>query len=70
MHDRSQGASDSLDNPVNLRTVRQERLLASKLAEFLQSHIEYSIKLLGATEMQHIYKGPSGNFCNIHPVLV
>ena len=49
---------EELDTPVDLHTVRQERLLASKLAELLQSHIEYSIKKLGDTDKQHLYIGP------------
>ena len=50
--------SDVVKTPANLRTIRQERLLATKLAELLDSHIEYSIKRVGATDLLHLYVGP------------
>ncbi|XP_071481519.1 probable ATP-dependent RNA helicase DHX34, partial [Diadema antillarum] len=43
----------------NLKTIHQERLLAKKLAEYLSSHVEYTVRRLGATDLQHLYVGPS-----------
>lgn len=47
-----------VDGP-NLQIKHQERLLASKLAEFLDSDIKYTMKKTSQTELQTMYMGPS-----------
>ncbi|XP_033630988.1 probable ATP-dependent RNA helicase DHX34 isoform X1 [Asterias rubens] len=41
----------------NLRVVHQERVLSIKLAEFLDCHVEYTMRKLGSTELHNLYTG-------------
>ncbi|XP_022092525.1 probable ATP-dependent RNA helicase DHX34 [Acanthaster planci] len=49
---------DESTSVSNLRVLHQERLLSSKLAEFLDCHVEYTMRKLGSTELQNLYLGP------------
>ena len=46
----------------NLRVVHQERVLSIKLAEFLDCHVEYTMRKLGSTELHNLYTGPHGKY--------
>ncbi|XP_041476446.1 probable ATP-dependent RNA helicase DHX34 isoform X3 [Lytechinus variegatus] len=46
---------------TNLKVIHLERLLARKLAEYLSSHVEYTMRKLSGTDFQHLYIGPSGD---------
>nr|KAG5694320.1 hypothetical protein BaRGS_035188 [Batillaria attramentaria] len=46
------------DREVSPRARQLERLLAQKLAEFLDSKVPYTIRRIMAAEMQHLYVGP------------
>ncbi|PIK34094.1 putative ATP-dependent RNA helicase DHX34 [Apostichopus japonicus] len=48
---------DGLESP-NLEIKHQERLLASKLAQFLDSDVKYTMKRTSQTELQTMYAGP------------
>lgn len=55
---------DGLESP-NLEIKHQERLLASKLAQFLDSDVKYTMKRTSQTELQTMYAGPlAGNYHN------
>ncbi|XP_063963631.1 probable ATP-dependent RNA helicase DHX34 isoform X2 [Lytechinus pictus] len=49
---------------TNLKVIHLERLLARKLAEYLSSHVEYTMRKLSGTDLQHLYIGPSGGVIN------
>ncbi len=49
---------EDADGGLAIQTRSLERMLATKLTEFLGSDIYYSMRRIMAAEMEHIYKGP------------
>ncbi|XP_038065791.1 probable ATP-dependent RNA helicase DHX34 isoform X2 [Patiria miniata] len=59
LQDTNRSRQDDITDASNLRVLHQERLLSSKLAEFLDCHVEYTMRKLGSTELQNLYIGPN-----------
>ena len=47
------------DKRRNPRGQKLEQILSSKLSEFLESDISYSMRRVMAAELQHLYRGPN-----------
>ncbi|BFY97868.1 hypothetical protein BsWGS_00907 [Bradybaena similaris] len=63
LQDTFEGIED--DHRVSPRAQQLERLLASKLTEFLNSDVLYSLRRVHAAEMQRIYIGPGKDTTSI-----